>query len=62
MVLANKIMERDPGNVIQSGTRLEYAIIKVPKTKKTLLQGDIIEEKLYIEKNDTERKSRRFIS
>ena len=53
MVLANKIMERDPGNVIQSGTRLEYAIIKMPKTKKTL-QGDIIEEKVYIEKNNLE--------
>lgn len=54
MVLANRIMERDPGNVIQSGTRLEYAVIKQLNKNKNALQGDLIESKEYIEKNNLE--------
>jgi len=53
--LADKIMKRDPGNILQSGDRIEYAIIKVNNNynnKNKLLQGDIIETPDYIKKNN----------
>jgi len=54
MVLANRITERDPGNVIQSGSRLEYAFIKKKNISKKHLQGEIIESHDYIIKNNLE--------
>jgi len=54
--LAEKIAQRDPGNVPQSGDRIEFAVIKVPQptdgTK--LLQGDIIETPKFIKENNLE--------
>ena len=54
--LAEKIAQRDPGNVPQSGDRIEYAVIKVPQpidgTK--LLQGDMIETPKFIKEQKLE--------
>lgn len=54
--LAEKIAKRDPGNVPQSGDRIEYAVIKVPQptdgTK--LLQGDMIETPKFIKEQKLE--------
>ncbi len=54
--LAEKIAKRDPGNVPQSGDRIEYAVIKVPTptdgTK--LLQGDMIETPKFIKEQKLE--------
>jgi DNA polymerase elongation subunit (family B) len=54
--LAEKIAKRDPGNVPQSGDRIEFAVIKVPQptdgTK--LLQGDIIETPKFIKEKNLE--------
>ena len=52
--LANKIMERDPGNTPQSGDRIEYVVIKVESInkKEKLLQSDIIETPKYIIENN----------
>ena len=54
--LAEKIAKRDPGNVPQSGDRIEYAVIKVPQptdgTK--LLQGDMIETPKFIKEQNLE--------
>jgi DNA polymerase elongation subunit (family B) len=54
--LAEKISKRDPGNVPQSGDRIEYAVIKVPQptdgTK--LLQGDMIETPKFIKEQNLE--------
>lgn len=54
--LAEKIAQRDPGNVPQSGDRIEFAVIKVPQptdgTK--LLQGDIIETPKFIKEKKLE--------
>ena len=54
--LANKIAKRDPGNVPQSGDRIEFAVIKVPLPAPgvKLLQGDIIETPMYIKQNKLE--------
>ena len=52
--LANRIQERDPGNIIQSGTRLEFAYIKIKNKNKNTLQGDMIETKDYILNNNLE--------
>ena len=54
--LADKIAQRDPGNVPQSGDRIEYAVIKVPQPTdgSKLLQGDIIETPKYIKENNLE--------
>jgi DNA polymerase elongation subunit (family B) len=54
--LANKISERDPGNAPQSGDRIEFAIIKVPKpiNGDKLLQGDIIETPKFIKEQNLE--------
>ena len=54
--LANKISERDPGNAPQSGDRIEFAIIKVPKLMNgdKLLQGDIIETPKFIKEQNLE--------
>jgi hypothetical protein len=54
--LANKIAKRDPGNVPQSGDRIEFAVIKVPPPAPgmKLLQGDIIETPMYIKQNKLE--------
>ena len=54
--LADKIAKRDPGNVPQSGDRIEFAVIKVPAPEKgvKLLQGDIIETPLFIKQNKLE--------
>jgi hypothetical protein len=54
--LAEKIAKRDPGNVPQSGDRIEYAVIKVPDpTNGTkLLQGDIIETPKFIKEQNLE--------
>ena len=54
--LAEKILQRDPGNPPQSGDRIEFAVIKVPTpvdgTK--LLQGDIIETPKFIKEQNLE--------
>ncbi len=54
--LAEKIAKRDPGNVPQSGDRIEFAVIKVPQptdgTK--LLQGDMIETPKFIKEKNLE--------
>jgi hypothetical protein len=54
--LADKIAKRDPGNVPQSGDRIEFAVIKVPPPENgvKLLQGDIIETPLFIKQNKLE--------
>ena len=54
--LAEKIAKRDPGNVPQSGDRIEYAVIKVPPPTNgiKLLQGDIIETPQFIKENNLE--------
>jgi DNA polymerase elongation subunit (family B) len=54
--LADKITKRDPGNILQSGDRIEYAYIKVPPSTngKKLLQGDIIETPEYIIEHELE--------
>jgi hypothetical protein len=54
--LSEKIAQRDPGNVPQSGDRIEYAVIKVPipKDGTKLLQGDIIETPKFIKENNLE--------
>lgn len=52
--LAEKIAQRDPGNVPQSGDRIEFAVIKVaqPIDGTKLLQGDIIETPKFIKDNN----------
>uniref|UniRef100_A0A6C0EBU1 DNA-directed DNA polymerase n=1 Tax=viral metagenome TaxID=1070528 RepID=A0A6C0EBU1_9ZZZZ len=66
--LADKISKRDPGNIPQSGDRIEYAVVEInqinngtnrdasSKTSKgsctKLLQGDIIETPQYIKNNN----------
>lgn len=52
--LANKIMERDPGNTPQSGDRIEFAVINIDSINKKdkLLQSDIIETPKYILENN----------
>jgi len=53
--LADKIAQRDPGNIPQSGDRIEFAVIKLPVIKNNnvkLLQGDIIETPQYIKDNN----------
>ena len=54
--LAEKISQRDPGNVPQSGDRIEFAVIKVqqPTNGIKLLQGDIIETPKFIKENNLE--------
>jgi DNA polymerase elongation subunit (family B) len=54
--LAEKIAKRDPGNMPQSGDRIEFAVIKVPPPVPgvKLLQGDIIETPQYIKENNLE--------
>jgi DNA polymerase elongation subunit (family B) len=52
MALADRITKRDSGNEIQSGTRLEYAVIKTKNNSKNVLQSDIIESIDYINKNN----------
>jgi DNA polymerase elongation subunit (family B) len=54
--LADKISKRDPGNVPQSGDRIEYAVIKVPPSidGSKLLQGDIIETPKFIKEQKLE--------
>ena len=53
--LANELAKRDPGNVPQSGDRIEYAVIKVDnKENKKLLQGERIDTPLYIKQNKLE--------
>jgi hypothetical protein len=54
--LADKIAQRDPGNVPQSGDRIEFAVIKVPPPENgvKLLQGDIIEIPLFIKQKKLE--------
>lgn len=53
VVLADRIERRDPGNAPQSGDRIEYAMIKVPKFK-GMKQGDMIETPQYIKDNNLE--------
>ena len=48
--LADRVMKRDPGNEIQTGTRLQYAAI-VTDIKKVKLQSEIIETIDYIKEN-----------
>jgi len=51
--LADKIAKRDPGNIPQSGDRIEYAVIKLPIINNIkILQGDIIETPQYIKNNN----------
>jgi DNA polymerase elongation subunit (family B) len=54
--LAEKIKIREPGNIPQSGDRIEFVTIKVPPPKKgvKLLQGDIIETPKFIKENNLE--------
>jgi DNA polymerase elongation subunit (family B) len=54
--LAEKIAQRDPGNMPQSGDRIEYAVIKVPMPTdgSKLLQGDIIETPKFIKEQKLE--------
>ena len=54
--LADKISQREIGNLPQSGDRIEYAIIKIPpkNNKEKLLQGDIIETPQFIKENNLE--------
>jgi len=54
--LADKISKRDPGNIPQSGDRIEFAVIKVPTPTdgSKLLQGDMIETPQYIKDNELE--------
>ena len=48
VVLADMISRRDPGNCPQSGDRIQYAAIQIPKLTKTTLQGERIETPEYI--------------
>ena len=53
MVLANRIAKRENKEKIQSGIRLEYAVVKKEfSDKKNRLQGDFIETKDYIIENN----------
>ena len=54
--LADKITKRNPGTNIQSGDRIEFAVIKIPISEKNtkILQGDIIEIPEYIKENNLE--------
>ena len=52
VVLADRIMKRDPGNILQSGTRLEYAVVITNSPNKKKLQGEIIESYDYIKSNN----------
>ena len=52
VVLADRIMKRDPGNILQSGTRLEYAVVITDSPNKKKLQGEIIESYDYIKSNN----------
>ena len=54
--LADKITKRNPGTSVQSGDRIEFAIIKIPVPEKNIkiLQGDIIETPDYIKENNLE--------
>ena len=54
--LAEKIAKRDPGNVPQSGDRIEFAVVKVqqPTDGTKLLQGDIIETPKFIKEKNLE--------
>jgi hypothetical protein len=54
--LAEKIAQRDPGNVPQSGDRVEFAVIKVqqPADGTKLLQGDMIETPKFIKEKNLE--------
>ena len=52
--LADKISQREIGNLPQSGDRIEYAVVKIPPkdNKEKLLQGDIIETPQFIKENN----------
>ena len=52
--LADKIAQRSPGEEPQSGDRIEYAFIKIPKTNQKVLQGELIETPEYIKENNLE--------
>jgi hypothetical protein len=54
--LAEKISQRDPGNVPQSGDRIEFAVVKVqqPTDGTKLLQGDMIETPKFIKEKNLE--------
>jgi DNA polymerase elongation subunit (family B) len=52
--LADKIEKRTPGEEPQSGDRIEYAFVKIPKTNDKVLQGELIETPQYIKENNLE--------
>ena len=51
-VLAERIAIRNPGNTMQSGDRIEFAVVCIPNLTKSTLQGERIETPEYIKENN----------
>jgi DNA polymerase elongation subunit (family B) len=50
-VLADRMFERDPGSAPQVNERVPYVYVEYDQTKKSLLQGDKIEDPTFITEN-----------